>query len=91
MDRGPGQHGQVLGPQGGQTAAAARLQQPDLLPRLLPHRGLALSRHGELQRGGAARVQAREVPAPPARELRPVPEVCKLRQVVHVHRQGQPP
>lgn len=50
----------------------------DLLPGLLPHRGVAGSGHGEQQRGGAAREQARQVPVAPARELRAVPEICLL-------------
>ena len=33
---------------------------------------------GEQQRGGAARHQARQVPATPSRELCAVPQVCPL-------------
>ena len=50
----------------------------DLLPGVLPHRGVAGGGHGEQQCGGAAREQAWQVPAAPARELRAVPEICLL-------------
>lgn len=50
----------------------------DLLPGVLPHRGVAGRGYGEQQRGGPPREQARQVPAAPPRELRAVPEVCLL-------------
>jgi len=46
--------------------------------------------NGEQQRGGAASLQARQVSASPARQLRPVPQVRLLRKVVCQHRQRQP-
>lgn len=51
---------------------------------------LAGSGHGELPRGGAARGQAGPVPAGAARVVRAVAAVRGVRQVVRVHRQGQP-
>lgn len=51
---------------------------------------MARRRHGELQRRGAARQQTGQVSASPARELCAKLEVRRLRQVVRVHRQGQP-
>ena len=51
---------------------------------------LVFLQHGEQQRGGVAPQQARQVPAAPTRELRPVSQVRVLRQVVHQHGQRQP-
>ncbi|XP_044300822.1 transducin-like enhancer protein 3 isoform X9 [Varanus komodoensis] len=89
LDRRPGQHGALLGPAGRQAAAAARLHLPDLLAGLLPHGRVAGRGHGEQQRGGAAPQQGRQVPAAPARELRPLAQVRLLREVVRQHREGQ--
>nr|XP_054361022.1 transducin-like enhancer protein 2 isoform X3 [Mirounga angustirostris] len=90
LDRGPGQHGALLGPAGGPPAAAARLQLPDLLPGPLPQPGLAGGRHGEQQRGGATCPQAREVPAAPSRELCARPQIRLLRALVCEHWERQP-
>ncbi|XP_058138249.1 transducin-like enhancer protein 2 isoform X3 [Dasypus novemcinctus] len=90
VDRGPGQHGALLGPAGGPPAAAARLQLPDFFPGPLPQPGLAGRGHGKQQRGDPARAQAGEVPAAPARELCALPQVRLLRAVVCEHREGQP-
>lgn len=46
---------------------------------------------GEQQRGGAPLLEAGQVPAAPARELRAVAQVRLVRKVVRLHRQGQPP
>lgn len=53
-------------------------------------RFLASSRHGEFPRGSPPRGQAGPVPAAAARVVRAVAEVRCVRQVVRVHRQGQP-
>ncbi|XP_015742164.1 uncharacterized protein LOC107325617 isoform X3 [Coturnix japonica] len=90
VDGGVGQHGALLGPAGRAAAAAARLHLPDLLPGALPDGRVAGSGHGEQQRGSAAPHQARQVPAAPARELRPLPQVRRLREVVCEHGEGQP-
>lgn len=78
-----------MGPAGGSAAAAARLHVADLLVGLLPDGRVAGRGHGELERRGAALQQAGQVPAAPARELRALAQVCRLRQVVRQHRQGQ--
>ena len=91
VDRRAGQHGALVGPARGPPAAAARLHLADLLAGLLPDGRVARRRHGELQRRGAARDQARQVPAAPARVVRALAQVRLLRQVVRVHRQGQSP
>ncbi|XP_052524775.1 transducin-like enhancer protein 1 isoform X2 [Tympanuchus pallidicinctus] len=90
VDGGVGQHGALLGPAGGAAAAAARLQLADLLPGALPDGRVAGGGHGEQQRGDPARHQARQIPAAPPRELRPLPQVRRLREVVCEHGEGQP-
>uniref|UniRef100_A0A669QJI3 TLE family member 2, transcriptional corepressor n=1 Tax=Phasianus colchicus TaxID=9054 RepID=A0A669QJI3_PHACC len=52
---------------------------PDLLPGALPDGRVAGGGHGEQQRGDPARHQARQIPAAPPRELRPLPQVRRLR------------
>lgn len=51
---------------------------PDLLLGLLSNWRVACCGHGEQQCGGAPPLKAWQVPAPPARELCPVPQVCLL-------------
>lgn len=53
-------------------------------------RRVASSRHGEQQCGSAARGEAGQVPAAPARVVRALAAVRVLREVVRVHWQGQP-
>ncbi|XP_015742162.1 transducin-like enhancer protein 1 isoform X1 [Coturnix japonica] len=72
------------------TALSLPPPPPDLLPGALPDGRVAGSGHGEQQRGSAAPHQARQVPAAPARELRPLPQVRRLREVVCEHGEGQP-
>jgi hypothetical protein len=78
-----------MGSAGGSAAAAARLHVADFLVGLLPDGRVAGRGHGELERRGAALQQAGQVPAAPARELRALAQVCRVRQVVRQHRQGQ--
>lgn len=49
---------------------------------------MARRRHGELPRGGAARLQAGQVSAAFTRKLRAVAEVRRLRQMVRLDGQG---
>lgn len=55
---------------------------PDLLSGPLPQPGLAGGGHGEQQRGGPTRPQAREVSVAPSRELCARPQIRLLRWVL---------
>lgn len=82
------QHRALLGPARGPAAAPARLLQPDLLARILPHWIVAGGGHGELPRGSPARGQAGPLPVAAARVVRAVAQVRRRGQVVRLHREG---
>lgn len=78
VDRRPGQHRPLLGPERGPTVAATRFLVTDILARLLSDRRMVGSRHGELQRRSVARPQTGQIPTASARVVRAFVTLCDV-------------